>query len=78
MPTKYVRISGTLRGNWSEEQLKSAMSAVLNVISTNMAKKTYGLPKTLELRLKANNNLKGSSGLSCLGSDNVKRAIRTY
>ena len=75
MPTKYIRISGTLRGNWSEEQLQSAMSAVFNGVSTNMASKTYGVPrKTLERRLKSNNNLKGNLGpQSCLGSDNEKK-----
>lgn len=47
MPTKYKRKNTTLRGNWTEEQLRNVIDAVKNkAMRLNKAAKTIGFPKT--------------------------------
>lgn len=58
MPNKYKRKAVAMRGNWCEESLKAAISAVKNdEFSVRAAAIQYKIPrKTLERRLKKNND----------------------
>lgn len=78
MPNKYIRKAVAVRGNWSEECLQSAMTAVKNEnMTVYKAAILYGIPrKTLERRLKKNNNKKGPMGPSSIfGSENEKKIV---
>ncbi|XP_051176365.1 uncharacterized protein LOC127291335 [Leptopilina boulardi] len=76
MPNQYKRKSDNIRGNWSEESLKTAIDAVkIKGMSVLAASKTYGIPrKTLERRIKNNNDKKGPLGPSSIfGIENERK-----
>lgn len=78
MPNKYKRKAVAVRGNWSEESLKAAISAVKNdEFSVRAAAIQYKIPrKTLERRLKKNNDKKGPMGPSSVfGEENEKKFV---
>lgn len=78
MPNKYIRKAVAVRGNWSEDSLKAAISAVKNDgLFVRAAAVQYKIPrKTLERRLKNNNDKKGPMGPSSLfGEQNEKKLV---
>lgn len=73
MPNQYVRKAVAVRGAWSQEDLKMAMEEVQNGrMSVYRASFIYNIPrKTLERRLKLNNDKKGPMGpSSTFGAEN--------
>lgn len=78
MPNKYIRKSVLTRGNWLETDLKDAINAVKNdSMSIRKAASTYKIPrKTLERRIRKNNDVKGRMGPDSLfGSANENRLV---
>lgn len=78
MPNKYKRKAVAVRGNWSEESLKAAINAVKNDgSSVRAASFQYQIPrKTLERRIKKNNDKKGPMGPpSLFGEENEKKLV---
>lgn len=78
MPNVYKRKAVATRGNWTEESLQAAISSVKNGEKTiYSASKTYGIPrKTLERRIKNDNDKKGPMGpTSMLGKQNEKKLV---
>ncbi|CAB3256884.1 unnamed protein product [Arctia plantaginis] len=76
MPNTYKRKAAAVRGNWTEEALKAAISAVKNDrLSVRAAANEFKIPrKTLERRIKKNNDKKGPMGPSSLfGEENEKK-----
>ncbi|CAH1995017.1 unnamed protein product [Acanthoscelides obtectus] len=64
MPNVYVRKNFNNRGSWTEDNLKHAMAAVKDgLMSVGRASLSFQIPrKTLERRLKHNNDKKGKLG----------------
>ncbi|CAH1988200.1 unnamed protein product [Acanthoscelides obtectus] len=79
MPNVYLRRNSSNRGSWTEDNLKHAMAAVKDgLMSVRRASLSFQIPrKTLERRLKHNNDKKWNLGPdSLLGTSNEMRLVR--
>lgn len=65
MPRNYKRKQASTRGSWSQDDLRRAVEAVKAGSSVRNASEVYNIPrKTLERRVKINNDVKGKMGFS--------------
>lgn len=78
MPTDYRRKMSSTKGAWSEGSLVAAMEAVRHGSSIKGASEEFGIPrKTLERRLRTNDQSKGRMGPDSLfGQENELKLVK--